>query len=171
MSSLALPDLMGVLRERQEQAGTVCAPYLAPVANDDTMLYWLAKAAKGLREAAGRKQVHVAAGADVDQSSVWRFEEKGRWPRDPDKIIRAYADDLDIEPIQIWGEAIRLWNEQLAAPAEVHELKDRLVTTFQEHDPTADSSGSPDPQGRPKPRPKAGRNGKPARGVERSRRG
>lgn len=76
---------------------------------DDSMLYWLAKACTAAREAAGRKQVHVGASADMDQSSVWRFEAGKAWPKNIDKLVNAYADDLDIEPFQLWQAATEMW--------------------------------------------------------------
>jgi hypothetical protein len=79
------------------------------------MLYWLAQAAKQAREAAERKQVHVAASADRDQSSIYRFEQARTWPRDPDAIIGAYADDLDVDPVEIWATAVELWRAWAAA--------------------------------------------------------
>lgn len=75
------------------------------------MLYWLAQAAKQAREAAGRKQVHVAASANKDQSSIYRFEAAQGWSRDTDLILAAYADDLDIDPrdpnLERWREGGR----------------------------------------------------------------
>lgn len=73
------------------------------------MLFWLSRACKAAREAAGRKQVHVAASANVDQSTIARFEKQTAWPRHTDRVVAAYADDLDIEGIDLWQEAMRLW--------------------------------------------------------------
>lgn len=78
------------------------------------MLFWLTRAARDARIAAGRLQVHVAASANVNQSTIDRFEKGGAWPRDTDRFVNAYADDLDIEPVQLWDEALRLWREHLA---------------------------------------------------------
>jgi transcriptional regulator with XRE-family HTH domain len=75
------------------------------------MSYWLGVAARELREGAHKKHVHVAATADVDQSTIWRFESgkaKG-FPRDLDTIIAAYAKTLDINPSEIWALAVGLW--------------------------------------------------------------
>lgn len=73
------------------------------------MLFWLSRACRAAREAAGRKQVHVAASADVDQSTIARFEKQTAWPRHTDRVVAAYADDLDIGAIDLWQEAMRLW--------------------------------------------------------------
>lgn len=82
----------------------------------EAMIEWLARAAKQAREDADppRKIIHIAVAADLDPSTVWRFEQ-GRWPRDPDKIIAAYANELGIEPREIWVRAIDLW---LGDPAD-----------------------------------------------------
>jgi len=76
---------------------------------DDAMMYWLAEAAKERREAAQRKHVHIAAEANVDQSTVSRFESHETTPTQLDAMIAAYARDLDVRPIDIWGRAIELW--------------------------------------------------------------
>lgn len=88
------------------------------------MIYWLAQAAKELREAADRKHVHIAASMSKDQSTVYRFEAAAGWPRDTDVFIAAYADDLDITPLQIWERALKLWKEH-GEQANVAELMER----------------------------------------------
>jgi hypothetical protein len=109
IASSATPDLLGELRKRRTQARLVDATYVASVDALDAMLPWLATAAKQLREAAERKTVHVAASLDVDQSTIFRFEEGETQPRDLDAVIGAYADDLDIDPMRIWEMAMEMW--------------------------------------------------------------
>jgi hypothetical protein len=121
-------SLLDVLNQRQAQARNARRTYLAPVADEDSMLFWLAQAAKSARESADRKQVHVAAGADVDQSTIWRFEQAGAWPRNTDRVVAAYADDLDVDNIDLWEEAMRLWREHRAA--------------MQQHDPLGLAEGT-----------------------------
>jgi transcriptional regulator with XRE-family HTH domain len=75
------------------------------------MTFWLAAAAKELREAAGRKQVHIAATMSKDQSTVYRFEQGETVPRDLNLFVAAYADDLDIKATQIWERALELWHQ------------------------------------------------------------
>jgi transcriptional regulator with XRE-family HTH domain len=88
----------------------------------NTMIHWLATAAKRLREEQRRKQVHIAAALSIDQSSVYRFEAGNNWPRDPDAMIAAYAEDLDIDdPREIWEMALELWCTEGEAP-DVKEL-------------------------------------------------
>ena len=84
-------------------------------------MFWLAVAAKELREAAGRKQVHIAASMSKDQSTVYRFEQGGSVPRELDVFVAAYADDLDIKPSQVWARALELWR-QSGEEATVTEL-------------------------------------------------
>lgn len=77
------------------------------------MLYWLAHACREARTEAKRKQVHVAASADVDQSTVNRFESGASWPRNADRVVAAYADDLDLEPVDLWRTALKMWEAHL----------------------------------------------------------
>lgn len=105
----------------QLQAGISASAYGAPPMAANTMSYWLAVAAKQLREAAERKQVHIAAGADVDQSTVWRFEKQKTFPRDINAVVDAYAEDLDTQPIEIWAHALELWRASQLADAEALE--------------------------------------------------
>jgi hypothetical protein len=77
---------------------------------EEPMIKFLAEAAKELRETADpkRKIIHVAVIADMDPTTIWRFE-KGQWPRDADQVIAAYATELGLEPIDIWAKALELW--------------------------------------------------------------
>lgn len=120
----AVPDLLGVLAARQRQAQGECGTYLALVPNQDRMLFWLAKACKEARLAADRKLVHVAASANRDQSTLFRFEKGEGWPRETDQFIAAYADDLDIDPIQIWETAIQMWKADAASNPTVRLERD-----------------------------------------------
>lgn len=79
------------------------------------MLPFLAAAARSARENAGRLQVHIAASANVTESVITRFEARRAWPRDPDRIIGAYADDLDVHPVEIWERAAQLWRDSTDA--------------------------------------------------------
>jgi hypothetical protein len=73
------------------------------------MLDWLPKAAREMREDAGRRTVHIAAPADLDVSTVNRFENGLTIPQHLDKLIAAYASEIEIEPIEIWQYALALW--------------------------------------------------------------
>lgn len=74
------------------------------------MLYWVARSAAELREAAGRKMVHIAASADVTESTISRFEKALSWPHQADRLIAAYANDLDVDVFDIWRRAFELWS-------------------------------------------------------------
>lgn len=97
---------------------------------NEHMLHWLARAAKRLREHAGRKQVHIAAALDRDQSTIYRFEQNGMpdgpffgWPGETDAYIAAYADDLGIQdPKEIWKLALEMWAEGRDLPDRIREL-------------------------------------------------
>lgn len=78
------------------------------------MLYWIGRACREQRVAKGRTQGNVAASLGVDSATVGRFERGERWSRDPDAMVGAYADDLDITPIALWALAIERWQEHLS---------------------------------------------------------
>lgn len=115
----AAPNLLEKLRSREAQARGLTLAYAPATLARNTMLYWLARAAKQARDAAGRKQVHIAASIDRDQSVVYRFEQGTAWPRNPDLLVSGYADDLDVPPIEIWKQAITLWEADALSPADV----------------------------------------------------
>jgi hypothetical protein len=86
------------------------APHVTPVPDDgDRMLPWIAKVCREARLAAGRRQVHIAVRADVDQSTVNRFETVQGWPRDVDRMIAAYGEDLGISSLELWRRAADAW--------------------------------------------------------------
>lgn len=78
----------------------------------DQMLHWLGLAAREARERAGRRQVHIAAAADVGETTISRFEAGKQWPRSPDRTIAAYAQVLEVDAIEIWQEALRRWDQE-----------------------------------------------------------
>jgi hypothetical protein len=121
----------------QTQASLAPDVHYALMAGTDSMLYWLARAAKLLRETAGRRQVHVAAEIPVDQSKVYRFEQYGdrpvertSWPRHVDEMIHGYAGDLEIEDRAIWALAYRMWSENTDLP----ELADQIIQSRSQTD-------------------------------------
>lgn len=75
----------------------------------EPMIVALAAAAKEAREKAERKIIHIAVVADMDPSTIWRFEH-GQWPRNADQIIAAYAAELEIEPFDLWQRALEIWS-------------------------------------------------------------
>lgn len=129
LASTDSPDLLAILAQRRAQARCAGATYSGGMAAKGTMLYWLATAAKELRETAGRKQVHIAASMSKDQSTVYRFEQGGSVPRDLDLFIAAYADDLDIKASQIWERALQMWKDsgEEATIDELMQAEDAVV--------------------------------------------
>lgn len=115
--------LFDSLRERETQARIARRAYgacMAPVASPDSMLYWLGSTCRKAREAAGRKGVSIAASVKpepVDQSTISRFEKGLAWPRDADKFVNAYADDLDIDALVLWTQAVEDWHAHRDQPA------------------------------------------------------
>jgi len=93
----------------QRKRATPAGGYLHGPMADDHMIFWLAQAAKEVRLERGRKQVHIAATINRDQSTVNRFEQGEHWPRDPDEIVLGYAEDLELNPRELWERALQLW--------------------------------------------------------------
>lgn len=110
-------DLFATLRGRRTHETEVGTRHLVAVADTDSMLYWLARAAQRAREERGRKPVHIAASASVDQSTITRFEKGRAWPDKIEEIVNAYAADLEIPAVEIWAAAVDLWRLS-AAPGE-----------------------------------------------------
>jgi hypothetical protein len=79
------------------------------VSEQDEMLPWLAQAAKALRRAGGRKTVNIGSSLGMSESTISRFENAKGWPERPDQMVAAYADDLDVDAIDIWARALELW--------------------------------------------------------------
>lgn len=123
------PSLLDALRQREAQARAFGACHLAAVPDENSMLFWLARAAASVRTGMDRKQVHVAASLNKDQSTIARFEKGLAWPRDPDQVVDAYADDLEIDSIALWEEALRMWKDYRAGatPAAVADVVDAEV--------------------------------------------
>lgn len=140
--------LFAVLRTREAQAAHVGSRHLVAVPDTDSMLYWLAEVARDARKTAGRKQVHIAAStqAGVDQSTITRFEKRsGGWPRNPDATIKAYADDLDVSPRELWRAALELWEIYATMPAD--ERAAWLARREAERTPARRREGRREPDG------------------------
>lgn len=82
-----------------------------PEESAKAMVYWIAEAAREARQEAKRKHVHIAAGLDSDQSTISRFENHEGQPRDIDRTVEAYAEDLEIDVRQLWARALEMWIE------------------------------------------------------------
>lgn len=124
------------------QAPDAGGPYGAAMPHPlDAMLPWLAEAASAARNRRGRKLVHVAASASVDQSTMSRFEDGTAWPKNPDRIIGAYADDLDVDPVAIWADALARWE---AAKRLGEELGREDPPPSEHREDTDEATGSSD---------------------------
>lgn len=109
------------LRQREAQARAFGERHLVAVRDTNSMLFWLAEACRTARKEGGRRQVHIAASTakGVDQSTVTRFEKHTAWPKDPDALVAAYADDLDVPVLELWAAALGLWRRhQALSPSE-----------------------------------------------------
>src|SRR4051812_21257163 len=84
----------------------VSAVVMAP---PDSMLPFLAAAARDARQERDRLQVHIAAELRVNEATINRFEKGKHWPRNPDRMIGAYAKDLGINAREIWEDALERW--------------------------------------------------------------
>lgn len=90
---------------RQRRATLPCVPS-KPRRTPDPLLLALTRICRDARKAIGLKQVHIGAGADLDQSTIARFERAGGWPRDVGRIVNAYAAELGVDPWDIWQQAL-----------------------------------------------------------------
>jgi hypothetical protein len=111
MEASASPQTAGNSSQPQGRSLVAVRAY-GPRVADSAMIKFLAAAAKQLREEADRRLYQVASSPTdrLDPSTIYRFE-KGRWPENADRMVDLYADDLEIEPIEIWARALELWQE------------------------------------------------------------
>lgn len=71
---------------------------------------WLAEACRGAREIAKVSQPDVARLAGVQRSGIARFEAGETWPRNPDRMVKAYAVATGYgDSRRLWRIAIGLW--------------------------------------------------------------
>ena len=75
------------------------------------LLPWLGRACRTAREEAGVKQVRIAAAIDVNQATIARFEDGVAWPRNPEDVLMAYANELFMDVRLLWVHAFVLWIE------------------------------------------------------------
>jgi hypothetical protein len=66
----------------------------------------------------GRSLSAISGVSGVDRSTVWRFEEKGTWPRKPDEMVAAYAKAIGLDDArELWDVALKMWYRHGKAPA------------------------------------------------------
>ena len=56
-------------------------------------------------------QVQIAAALRVNQATIARFEDGTAWPRRPEEVLMAYADELNIDVRLLWLHAFVFWLE------------------------------------------------------------
>lgn len=112
-------SVVAELTRLETQAGLIANAFNPGMsASDDDMLYWLCTTCYEARIDANTKAVRVAASvkpAGVTDATIVRFERATAWPRNADAIISAYADELDMQPIELWARALARWQAHLEA--------------------------------------------------------
>lgn len=110
---------------------------------------FLSQACRGARKLANERglrvsQEDVAKAAGVNRSAIARFELEAPWPRDPDKLVAAYASLTGIgDSRELWEKGLVLWCEMgldyLLPGADVkpEEFSSALDEWLQQH-PIAD---------------------------------
>lgn len=93
---------------------------------------WLAEACRGVRELAHVSQSEVAELAGVQRSGIARFEDGKTWPRNPDRMVKAYALASGYgDSRRLWRIAIGLWERygedvEMEAPPRSTDLAGAL---------------------------------------------
>ena len=77
-------------------------------------LPWLGRACRQAREDRGVVQVKIAAAIEVNQATIARFEDGSAWPRRPERVLMAYATELDLDMRLLWVQALVMWFEARA---------------------------------------------------------
>ncbi len=74
-------------------------------------LPWIGRACRQAREERGVHQVEIAAAIKVNQATIARFEDGSAWPRRPEEVLMAYADELEMDVRVLWLHGFVLWIE------------------------------------------------------------
>ena len=74
-------------------------------------LPWLGRACREARAESKVVQVKIAAAIEVNQATIARFEDGTAWPRRPEVVLMAYADELEMDVRLLWLHAFVLWLE------------------------------------------------------------
>ena len=75
------------------------------------LLPWLGRACRTAREEANVEQARIAAAIDEDEATIARFEDGIAWPRHPEQLLMAYANELFMDVRLLWVHAFVLWIE------------------------------------------------------------
>jgi transcriptional regulator with XRE-family HTH domain len=74
-------------------------------------LRWVGRACRQAREEHGVHQVQIAAAMRVNQATIARFEDGSAWPRRPEEVLMAYANELGMDVRVLWLHGFVLWIE------------------------------------------------------------
>jgi transcriptional regulator with XRE-family HTH domain len=74
-------------------------------------LPWIGRACRRAREERGIHQVEIAAALKVNHATIARFEDGTAWPRRPEELLMAYANELGIDVRVLWLHGLVLWME------------------------------------------------------------
>lgn len=77
----------------------------------EPILKTLGAVARELREAKDVLAVEIGARIRHTEGVVSRFERGETVPRNLDLMVQAYADELDLDPADIWQMTIKRWRE------------------------------------------------------------
>lgn len=75
------------------------------------MLDHLGQACREAREFGDLRQIDIATRANTTHATISRFETGEYWPRDPDRIVAAYAAELGVSSRSLWQLALQRWSE------------------------------------------------------------
>lgn len=98
--------------------------------------FFLAHVCRAARQAAKESQETIANLTGLKRSSVNRFEMNSTWPRNPESMLRAYAEVVGKDSRELWEIALSQWREhgleaelprQMRDPKEVAEDFERAV--------------------------------------------
>lgn len=90
----------------------------------ERLAYWLAFACRTARETAEVSMTAISNVAGVEKSTVSLYEKNGRWPRDPEGMVAAYARAINLrDSRELWQIAFNLWVEHGDPP----QITDRRV--------------------------------------------
>jgi transcriptional regulator with XRE-family HTH domain len=79
----------------------------------------LGKACRDARLEAGLHAIAVAHAAGVSEATVSRFEAGGRWRRETDRIVAAYASECRLEVDDLWMRALNAKDPPQPKPRRV----------------------------------------------------
>jgi transcriptional regulator with XRE-family HTH domain len=92
-------------------AGSARTPGMDAERVPHPFLRWIGRACRQAREEHGVMQVQIAAAMRVNQATIARFEDGTAWPRRPEDVLMAYADELGMDVRVLWLHGFVLWIE------------------------------------------------------------